>query len=708
MRKTKLFNKIFATALALVLVMSCAIPAFAASAEGERCAKSFGITWKGPVSFSYTDALGTQVSVELGPTSYTIPEEGSSIGGAISKGDFEVLILAAQGQTLPYDDNYKWLDTNYSMRAFGIEPEKRIEMYSNNTYTYQYDDTGNANYLSATGLDAYDARLQPEKKKLVNYVLANGYGNYVPADKEHVAYYYATQLLIYEVVAERRNANFDVLYGGFNPTTCLTAANTAETTISDIQTAYDNMVKWVKLTLSNPAGTSEDASSCPEHAMQFDANLGKYVWNYKFNDIIRQDLTNSEDYAVELSNLNLRDSDIQIYGNNDITYAIDNTNEEIHFYSDEPLDSDVTVGITNPRIRGINESLTTTAEDGLMLIDSPAVYTQAYARGCAKLIQRPACFKLTTADMMKLKINVASDYPEISKDNPCYSLEGIEFGIYSDSECTQLEGVVTTDVNGNAELVSETAQNYWAKETKSPEGYDVNSYVYKFKYNGETEDGYPVYSIKSSLIPKIIYNPLSLTIDNYSNGSISEILRGVQFKVNYYKGFYSQNEIGGLMPERSWVFETDSRGKLYYSEAYLVSGDNLYGYDDFKEYDYDDYGLPLGTITIQQITPYANDVYLINPNNPGAYITTQIKEPINIVLNTPHFQRYFIGDVNCDGYVDVLDSICVLKYAVGKMNLTEEQLYVADVNADGYVDVIDATDIQRYAVGKISHFKKID
>ena len=213
MRKTKLFNKIFATALALVLVMSCAIPAFAASAEGERCAKPFGITWKGPVSFSYTDALGTQVSVELGPTSYTIPEEGSSIGGAISKGYFEVLILAAQGQTLPYDDNYKWLDTNYSMRAFGIEPEKRIEMYSNNTYTYQYDDTGNANYLSATGLDAYDARLQPEKKKLVNYVLANGYGNYVPADKEHVAYYYATQLLIYEVVAERRNANFDVLYG---------------------------------------------------------------------------------------------------------------------------------------------------------------------------------------------------------------------------------------------------------------------------------------------------------------------------------------------------------------------------------------------------------------------------------------------------------------------------------------------------------------
>lgn len=59
------------------------------------------------------------------------------------------------------------------------------------------------------------------------------------------------------------------------------------------------------------------------------------------------------------------------------------------------------------------------------------------------------------------------------------------------------------------------------------------------------------------------------------------------------------------------------------------------------------------------------------------------------------------GDINMDGYVDAGDALLALKYAVGSITLTEEQLKVADVNKDGYVDAGDAIRILRYNAGLI-------
>ena len=63
-----------------------------------------------------------------------------------------------------------------------------------------------------------------------------------------------------------------------------------------------------------------------------------------------------------------------------------------------------------------------------------------------------------------------------------------------------------------------------------------------------------------------------------------------------------------------------------------------------------------------------------------------------------------IGDVNLDGKVDVLDAAMVQKYAAGRQELTDEQLYAANVNGDNNVDVLDAAMIQKYAAGKITEF----
>jgi hypothetical protein len=48
----------------------------------------------------------------------------------------------------------------------------------------------------------------------------------------------------------------------------------------------------------------------------------------------------------------------------------------------------------------------------------------------------------------------------------------------------------------------------------------------------------------------------------------------------------------------------------------------------------------------------------------------------------------------------------VQKYASEKTTLDERQQYVGDVNDDGQVDVLDAADIQKYAAEKLAEFKK--
>ena len=81
------------------------------------------------------------------------------------------------------------------------------------------------------------------------------------------------------------------------------------------------------------------------------------------------------------------------------------------------------------------------------------------------------------------------------------------------------------------------------------------------------------------------------------------------------------------------------------------------------------------------------------------------EEP-TVAPTTNPYAQYIIGDVNGDGYVDVLDATLVQKYSSEKTKLNDRQLYVADVNNDGIVDVLDAATIQKYAVEKISEFKK--
>lgn len=708
-KSARTISRVSAISLALIIALSSLVTAFGATMSGgHRGAHCFGVYWKQLFPFSYTDAEGNKISYEVPPITYSSYNDTSSdLGPAVARGFFDVVFLAQKGQDLSKD--------NYSQRAFCIEPEKYIEdgiEYSATVpYDYNYDSTGIADYNAKTGSQAYDNRLQAEKKKLLNYVLANGYGNYVPADAAHVAYWYATQLLVYEVIAELRNANFDTpVSGGFNPTVCLMCDSDAETSVAAIQQAYDNIVSWVKLTLKNPAGTSENTSSIPVNGMVYSNTLGKYYFDYSFNDIIRQDLTNSQNYAVKLSELNIKESDIIVYDQNSsvkVSYTIDKANKRIRFTSDEPLNEGVVIGIMNPRIRGINESLKSTANNGLMLIDVPTTHYQTYARGCAKLVNRPAYFKLKTSDTVRLEMNIEPSKAEFVANNSNYSLEGAVYGIYSDLNCQKLIGTMTTDKNGKAvynggqELPNKTM---WARAITPSKGYLADKEVHRFVNTGKSVNGVPVFAFTSKEVPE--HYPLYIALD--SQGLPASVnLSGSIIRVDFYGDMYSSpEELKNVKPLRSWAFEIDFYGYMDYDEDHFISeeydgylGDEMYYFDGKP-------CLPLGTITIQQICPPIGYEFKLNETTYVAQVTDFMDLYIDLEPVEHDEPKVIIGDVNGDGSVDTLDAVKILSYTVDKVTLTENQLYVADVNNDGSVNALDALAIQKYAVGKITGFQK--
>ena len=63
-----------------------------------------------------------------------------------------------------------------------------------------------------------------------------------------------------------------------------------------------------------------------------------------------------------------------------------------------------------------------------------------------------------------------------------------------------------------------------------------------------------------------------------------------------------------------------------------------------------------------------------------------------------------LGDVNQDEKVDAKDALEVLKYAVGKAVLSQDQQQAAEVNGDGVIDAKDALEILKYSVGKMESF----
>lgn len=209
----------------------------------------------------------------------------------------------------------------------------------------------------------------------------------------------------------------------------------------------------------------------------------------------------------------------------------------------------------------------------------------------------------------KLCIKKTSANPAITDNNPCYSLQGAEYGVYkTEADAKADKNKVNTLTIGKYDSsekykdwsneIELDAGTYYLKETKNPKGYALNNSVVSVVVkanesswigsNGEFKD-YPQSDPVGILLGKVDKE----TNKNKPQGSAS--LAGAEFTVKYYKGLYDSDPAkSGQVPSRSWVLKTDSDGYCDLAKGYKVSGDDFYYASN------GDATLPVGTITIQE------------------------------------------------------------------------------------------------------------
>ena len=60
-----------------------------------------------------------------------------------------------------------------------------------------------------------------------------------------------------------------------------------------------------------------------------------------------------------------------------------------------------------------------------------------------------------------------------------------------------------------------------------------------------------------------------------------------------------------------------------------------------------------------------------------------------------------LGDINNDGFVDILDVVAIVQYVVNETTLTADNLARADINQDGVVDILDVVGIVQQVTGNV-------
>ena len=201
----------------------------------------------------------------------------------------------------------------------------------------------------------------------------------------------------------------------------------------------------------------------------------------------------------------------------------------------------------------------------------------------------------------------------ITDGNGNYSIAGATYGVFADKDCMKQLATLTTDENGNTDVVEVTAGTVYIKELSAPAGYKVDKTVYSLKVEaGKTA------TLKVSDIPKVTDTLIELfkidmeTQKDNPQGNAS--LAGAEFTWKYYVGFYNKDNLPAEAT-RTWVTktiaETDSDGTTHYitklTDAYKVSGDSFYMQDGKAV-------LPLGTLTVEETK--APNGYLLD----GAYM----------------------------------------------------------------------------------------
>lgn len=620
----KLIKKILSVFLCLtVIIGSLSVGSFsvsAASVKGNRGADGKGFIYKKTAEYTYTDANGKKHSQHY---------EGWE--------NFKVHFFAPSGKTLNFSD--------YTQRAYCIEPDKASELTSSAT-------------VKSTSQSAAWKQLTTAQQNAVNLILAWGFGGFEAAKKEKVHYYYATQLLIFEIVAGKRNAStFEAVTGKplLTPANTMTATSSAETTLANVTTAYNNMVSWCKKSVRNPSYTASSLSSAKSFQMSYNQSNGQYSITLTDKNGTAS-VTKASDVIVSNSNVK-----VSVSGN------------KITFTCSKNLGTTVNVTMKNSFLKeyGIKN------KNSLYLITSNTYASyQTFAQGSNYAV-KDGYVKLTFPDVVKLQLQKSSSNTELTAGNDCYSLSGAEYGIYADKACTKKIGSITTNASGYGSYSRyvDASKNYYGKELKAPKGYELDKTVYTFVSSGKKDsNGYAIFKAvrlsdkKTEPQDNPVNDPVGIVLQKknaITGETTSQGLGGAVFSIEYYAQEIDKdydvkaNETAPALDsknlKRTWYIQTDEDGYCDLNKKYLTSE---YNSDDFFTTIISGIELitiPIGTIVIKEVK--APDGYSLSNiafyrviTQEGAKFAQDTNTPINVPIDEMPAKAYVgINKLNQSG-----------------------------------------------------------
>lgn len=610
----KLIKKMLSVFLCLtVIIGSLSVGLFsvsAASVKGNRGADGKGFIYKKTAEYTYTDANGKKHSQHY---------EGWE--------NFKVHFFAPSGKTLNFSD--------YTQRAYCIEPDKASEL------------TGSAT-VKSTSQSAAWKQLTTAQQNAVNLILAWGFGGFEAAKKEKVHYYYATQLLIFEIVAGKRNAStFEAVTGKplLTPANTMKETSSAETTIANVTTAYNNMVSWCKRSVRNPSYTASSLSSAKSYQMSYNQSNGQYSITLTDKNGTAS-VTKASDVIVSNSNVK-----VSVSGN------------KITFTCSKNLGTTVNVTMKNSFLKeyGIKN------KNSLYLITSNTYASyQTFAQGSNYAV-KDGYVKLTFPSVVKLQLHKSSSNKELTAGNDCYSLSGAEYGIYTDKACTKKIGSITTNASGYGSYSKyvDASASYYAKETKAPKGYELDETVYTFVNLGKkAADGTKIYSFSCTDDP--VNDPVGIILQKknaVTGETTSQGLGGAVFSIEYYAQEIDKdydvkaNETAPALDsknlKKTWYIETNSNGYCDLNKKFLAEG---YNSDDFYFWENNPEPIvPIGTVVIREVKApdgysLSNVVFYRHISEEIAEIAKDTNTPINVPIDEMPAKAYVgINKLNQSG-----------------------------------------------------------
>ena len=620
----KLIKKMLSVFLCLTVnISSLSVGLFSVSAatvtKGTRGADGKGFIYKKTAEYTYTDANGKKHSQHY---------EGWE--------NFKVHFFAASGKALNFLD--------YTQRAYCIEPDKASELTSSAT-------------VKSTSQSAAWKQLTTAQQNAVNLILAWGFGGFEAAKKEKVHYYYATQLLIFEIVAGKRNAStFEAVTGKplLTPANTMTATSSAETTLANVTTAYNNMVSWCKKSVRNPSYTASSLSSAKSYQMSYNQSNGQYSITLTDKNGTAS-VTKASDVIVSNSNVK-----VSVSGN------------KITFTCSKNLGTTVNVTMKNSFLKeyGIK------SKNSLYLITSnDSASYQTFARGSNYAV-KDGYVKLTFPDVVKLQLQKSSSNTELTAGNGCYSLSGAVYGIYTDKACTRKIGSITTNASGYgsySKYVDSTA-SYYAKETKAPKGYELDKTVYTFVSSGKKDsNGYAIFKAvklsdkKTEPQDNPVNDPVGIVLQKknaITGETTSQGLGGAVFSIEYYaqeidkdydvKADETAPALDSKNLKRTWYIQTDEDGKALLASKYLADG---YKSDEFyyTSAENPNPAVPIGTVVIREVKApdgysLSNVVFYRNLSDSVIAIMKDTNTPINVPIDEMPAKAYVgINKLNQSG-----------------------------------------------------------